>query len=111
MLNILSKSNVQNHILQLTRQKVIKEGRTNNNIFSLIFSSVSINFCDKYKTFLQELLSSLVEQFISPMNDSNISIDEGIRCLDILEQNKNLYFSKREEILEKAKKCCLSGYR
>ena len=37
------------------------------------------------------------------MSNSSIFLWEGIKCLEILEDNKNLYCGRREEVLNKAK--------
>ena len=38
-----------------------------------------------------------------------VSLSECIKCLDIFEEKKNLYFGKKEELLKKAKKAFCSN--
>ena len=101
-LDILRDTEIQKSILELTKNK--QKNKKMNNIFSLIFNSISDEFLDSNKSFLQELLDNFIRKFKSPKYKENISLSECINCLDILEEKNPLYFGKKEELLEKAKK-------
>ena len=105
LLDMLRDKEIQRSILELTKKEQMSiEEKGSSNIFSFIFKSVSNEFISSNKDFLEELLSNLMGKFKFPMHKGNVSLSECMRCLDISEKNQTLYFGKRKDLLEKAKK-------
>ena len=106
LLDMLQDKEIQRSILELTKkeQMAIVEEKESSSIFSFIFKSVPDEFISSNKEFLEEFLSNLIDKFKSPIHKGNVPLYECMRCLDILEKNKTLYFGKRESLLKKAKK-------
>ena len=97
-LNLLEDKEIQILILELTQEE-----KESHRIFSFILSSLPNAFLNNNKDFLKRFLINFINKLKSPIIKKDISFYECLKCLDILEANKNLYFGKRETILQKAK--------